>query len=68
MTRQRKLGEYFYQIRGRGWRIYQTDFVSDRVTSASEVRGEPLYHDREEARKRVYELNGWKYNGPKAAR
>lgn len=27
----------------------------------SPVRNEPLYSDRETARKRVYQLNGWKY-------
>ena len=30
--------------------------------SAKAVDGEPLYYEREEAKRRVYELNGWKSN------
>ncbi|EXZ01129.1 hypothetical protein M128_1662 [Bacteroides fragilis str. S6L8] len=37
------------------------DYSDGKTQISSPVRNEPLYIDREEARKRVYELNGWKY-------
>ena len=57
-----KVGQYFYTIYHSMYRIYRYDSVSDRATSASPVRDEPLYSNPEEARKRVYELNGWRYD------
>lgn len=56
-----KVGQYYYTPRGRGWRIYRYTHVSDTGSAASPVLEEPIFFNREEARKRVYELNGWKY-------
>lgn len=56
-----KVGEYSYSIHGRNYRIYVCDYSDGKIQTSSPVRNEPLYIDREEARKRVYELNGWKY-------
>lgn len=62
-----KVGQYYYAPRGRGFRIYRYDVVTDTFQSASPAPDEPTYHDREEARRRVYELNGWKCNGTKTS-
>ena len=56
-----KVGEYSYSIHGRNYRICVCDYSDGKIQTSSPVRNEPLYIDREEARKRVYELNGWKY-------
>lgn len=57
-----KTGQYVYMPHGRGFQIYRWD--SD--WSASPVMSEPIFYDREKARKRVYELNGWTYNERKS--
>ena len=57
-----KVGQYFYGYRGTAYRIYRCDMATEKGVSASVVAGEQSYSDREQARKRVYELNGWKYN------
>lgn len=56
-----KVGQYFYTPHGNAFRIYRYDRVTAGATSASPVNEQPFFYDREEARKRVYELNGWKY-------
>lgn len=56
-----KTGQYFYAQRGRRFRIYRYDIVTLTSSSASAVNDEPQFSDSEEARKRVYQLNGWKY-------
>lgn len=56
-----KIGEYHYELHGRHFRIYQCSFNDGVTTMSDPVRGEPFFMDREEARKRVYELNGWNY-------
>ncbi|MCS2588042.1 hypothetical protein [Bacteroides fragilis] len=56
-----KVGEYSYSIHGRNYRICVCDYSDGKTQISSPVRNEPLYINREEARKRVYELNGWKY-------
>lgn len=56
------IGQYFYAPSGRAFRIYRYDSVTDKGTVASPVQDEPYYYDREEARKRVYQLNGWNFN------
>lgn len=58
-----KVGQYHYCLRGRYFRIYRYTHVAadGSGTAASLVMDEPSFIDREEARKRVYELNGWKY-------
>lgn len=62
----KKLGEYYYTPKGRHFAIYVVDSVSNGVTTGRPAEGEKLYYDREEARKRVYELNGWNYVGRKS--
>lgn len=65
-----KIGEYEYVPHGSGYRIYMCDFNNGRFEMSGPVRGEPIYFNKEDARKRVYELNGWNYkpedNGTKA--
>ena len=61
MTMKPKVGQCYYTPRGRAFRIYRYDYVSDTVATASPLPDEPYYYNREEARKRVYELNGWRY-------
>ena len=56
-----KLGQYHYAIRGRYYKIYRCTYKEGNVESSTPVKDEPEYYDREEAKKRVYELNGWKY-------
>ena len=63
-----KVGQYFYQPHGHGFRIYRWTFVSAESCSASRVEDEPTYYDREEAHKRVYKLNGWNFNKKKNGR
>ena len=60
-----KVGEYNYAIHGRHFRIYQCDYSDGKVTTSKSVANEPNYNDREAARKRVYELNGWNYKPQK---
>ena len=54
-----KVGQCYYAPRGRAFRIYRYVHVMASCTMAVPVDNEPLYRDREEARRRVYELNGW---------
>ena len=61
MTMKPKVGRCYYAPRGRAFRIYRYDYVSDTVATASPLPDEPYYYNREEARKRGYELNGWRY-------
>ena len=57
-----KVGQYYYAPHGRGFCIYSYTEVTNGIQSASPVLSEPKFYDREKAKKRVYELNGWKYN------
>ena len=52
-----KVGQYQYDRRGRGWKIYQVDSVSENGYS-SRSTGE-FFSDIEDARRRVWQLNGW---------
>lgn len=54
-----KVGLYHYERRGRGYRIYRYTYVDENTASAAVVVGEPEFSDPEQARRRVYELNGW---------
>lgn len=56
-----KVGEYEYRLHGRNFRIYRCDYADGKITTSKPVMNEPFYTDREAARRRVYELNGWKY-------
>lgn len=60
-NRQRKEGEYFYSPYGRKFQIYKVTYVDDGHETAEKVMGE-WFMTREEARARVYELNGWRHN------
>ena len=54
-------GQYFYTPRGRGFRIYRYDYVSPTATTAQPVPSEPMFFKREEAWRRVCQLNGWTF-------
>lgn len=56
-----KTGEYYYTLSGREYRIYRYDMVDETGSIASPVPNEPHYYNEEDARRRVYELNGWTY-------
>lgn len=56
-----KKGEYFYMARGRNFCIYRYEYVDAKSFLAAPAPDEPPYWTREEARRRVYELNGWNY-------
>ena len=58
-----KVGQYCYDRRDHAFRIYRYISVTETGSVASPVQGEKAYFDSEEARKRVYELNGWRYKG-----
>ncbi len=56
-----KKGEYHYSSHGNQFRIYVCKQADDKGSISEPVNSEPFYSDRETARKRVYELNNWKY-------
>lgn len=61
-----KVGDFFYLPRGRFYRIYRyIESISEKGTESIPVQNEPFYSSQEEARKRVYELNGWNYKPKK---
>lgn len=53
-----KLGDYTYVLRGKLFVIHRVTSVTPHGYSATRT-GEYFY-SREEARRRVYQLNGWK--------
>lgn len=55
-----KKGQYFYSLRGSFYEIYRCT-ASDNQGRAGEKINESFLNP-EEARRRVYELNGWTYN------
>ena len=52
-----KVGEYYYALRGRFYKIYQVESIENGVISS--IATKFIYETKEEARKKVYELNGW---------
>lgn len=60
-----KKGQYHYSLRGNVYQIYrcEEEYGEGRTVSRP-VAGEPAYLDREKARARVYELNGWNGSRP----
>lgn len=56
-----KQGQYYYTIHGRYFAIYRCVFNDGHTSMGEKVVNEPPYYDREQARRRVYELNGWNY-------
>lgn len=65
-----KAGQYRYFPRGREYVICLCERYDERTGNgeARVVWGEPAYRVEEDARRRVYELNGWKYDGPRKPR
>ena len=70
-----KVGEYYYEPKGKNYAIYVVEKITPPIKStSSNMRGmgEGLIHSRkveehftpEAARRRVYELNGWKNYKP----
>ena len=57
-----QVGQYHFSRHGQCYAISRYTNVTDNFQSASPVLNEPIFYDREKAKKRVYELNGWKYN------
>lgn len=56
-----EVGQYIYFLRFSQFRIYQCDYNDGKICTYTPVVNEPFYNDKESARKRVYELNGWDY-------
>ena len=52
-----RVGQYQYDRRGRGWKVYKVDFVSENGYSASYTG--LYFSDIEEARNYVWKMNGW---------
>lgn len=52
-----KKGQYFYSHSSWGYGIYRYDEVTETSTYASPV--DTTIYTREEARRKVYALNGW---------
>lgn len=46
--------KYYYRIHGNHYDICEK-------ATGQRVAGEPVYYSREQARRRVYQLNGWRY-------
>lgn len=71
-----KVGEYYYEPKGKNYAIYVVEKITPPIESTSSnmrgMREGPLIHCRkveehftpEAARRRVYELNGWKNYKP----
>lgn len=62
-----RLGQFGFHLNRGAWRIYQVTRVYQDGYGMTELEHEPIYsiEEREKARKRVYELNGWRYRPPK---
>lgn len=56
-----KEGEYYYTIKGKWYAIYRKEEYRNGISSGTFIEGNL---DREEARKKVYQLNGWDYKEP----
>lgn len=56
-----KQGQYYYSLHGRYFVIYRCVFNNGKTSTGERVVDEPPYYKREDARRRVYELNGWPY-------
>lgn len=67
----KKLGQFGFHLNRGSWRIYQVTRVTPVAAGFSygltELEHESIYpiEEREKARKRVYELNGWNYRPSK---
>lgn len=54
--------KFYYRVHGRFFEICQNTTVNGCTVFGERVQGEKTYTNREEARKRVCELNNWKYS------
>lgn len=56
-----RAGIYFYMRCGRTFRIYRRHDNEDGTGgTAAPVAGERVFYTQQDARDRVYELNGWR--------
>lgn len=62
-----RVGQYYYVLHRGRFVIYICTYDDGNTSTGERVSQEPLFFNREDARKRVYELNGWKYT-PKQIR
>ena len=53
-----KPGLYHYVPHGRGFLIYRCESVTEHGSSSAPT--DEFFDNRDDARRRVYELNGWK--------
>lgn len=58
-----KKGQYHYSIKGRFYVIYRCVAATAHSSESEAVSGEPQFTDPQAARRRVYELNGWRWKG-----
>lgn len=54
--------QYYYRIHGSIFEICRSTHIDGDVAFGTRVPGEKTYSNREDAKKRVYELNGWNNN------
>lgn len=55
-TKHAKVGRYFYCMHKGFFAVYMWDYVNNGLTTATFVEE---YRNREDARNKVFELNGW---------
>ncbi len=60
-----KTGQYYYAYYRGGFAIFRCTHADEKGYAGERVLNELASRDREAIRKRVYELNGWKYNKSK---
>ena len=53
-----KVGQYTYSRRGRGWKVYQVDYVGENGFSSASWTGK-YFTDINDARAYVWKMNGW---------
>lgn len=56
-----KKGEYYYHYYKGGYAIFKCTSSENGNYAGEKVWEEKVYHDPKQAKKRVYELNGWEY-------
>ena len=53
-----KVGQYEYNRRGRGWKVYRVESVSENGNYVAASTGE-YFSNIEDARAYVWKMNGW---------
>lgn len=56
-----KIGQYTYFRRGNVFRIFRCSSVSANGAAFDLVKEENDYAQAQDARRRIYELNGWRW-------